>query len=159
MGIVLLRIDERLIHGQVLLGWGRSLRPDRYLVVDDELAQSDWEQDLYRLTLDGAADARFLSVNQARAELPALKAAPERTVVLTRGATAMAELARGGLLSGERVNVGGIHFRPGRTEVRSYIHLDEQDRAALRELRDEGAQVTGRDLPDTTPVSLETLLE
>jgi PTS system mannose-specific IIB component/fructoselysine and glucoselysine-specific PTS system IIB component len=158
MGIVLFRIDERLIHGQVLLGWGRSLRSERYWVVDNDLAQSEWEQDLYRLTLDGEANARFLSVDQAREGLPALKAAPERTVLLTRSARAMADLARGGLLAGERVNVGGIHFRPGRTEVRSYIHLDDQDRAALRELGDEGALVTGRDLPETTPVPLEALL-
>ena len=51
MAIVLYRVDERLIHGQVVLGWGRELRPGRYVVVDDALAESEWEQELYRLSV------------------------------------------------------------------------------------------------------------
>lgn len=158
MGIVLLRIDERLIHGQVLLGWGRTLRPDRYLVVDDDLAGSDWEQDLYRLTLDDAAEVAFATVSEARERIQELREAGERTVILTRAPGPMAELARDGLLAGEEVNVGGLHYRPGRTEVRSYIHLDDDDRAALRAMAKEGVRVSGRDLPDTSRVPLEALL-
>ena len=44
--IVLFRVDERLIHGQVVIGWGHELRPERYVVVDDDLAESPWEQEL-----------------------------------------------------------------------------------------------------------------
>ena len=51
MTVVLYRIDERLIHGQVVIGWGTQLHPDSYLVVDDALAASDWEQELYVLGL------------------------------------------------------------------------------------------------------------
>ncbi|HIC54769.1 MAG TPA: PTS N-acetylgalactosamine transporter subunit IIB, partial [Gemmatimonadetes bacterium] len=58
VSIVLFRIDERLIHGQVVIGWGHQLRPDRYAVVDDDLADSAWEQDLYRLGA-GTADVVF----------------------------------------------------------------------------------------------------
>jgi PTS system mannose-specific IIB component/fructoselysine and glucoselysine-specific PTS system IIB component len=158
MGIVLLRVDERLIHGQVVMGWGRRLRPDRYVVVDDELAESDWEQDLYRLTVDGAADVRFHTVDACREAWAELKADPERTVLLTRDVAHMARLAEGGLLSGEEVNLGGIHYRPGRTEVRPYLHLDEADRQAVRTLAAEGVTVTGRDLPETGRVPLEALL-
>ena len=48
MPIVLFRVDERLIHGQVVVGWGSKLRPDRFLVVDAALATSEWEQELYK---------------------------------------------------------------------------------------------------------------
>jgi len=158
MGIVLYRVDERLIHGQVLLGWGRSLRPERYVVVDDELAASEWEQDLYRLTVEDGIELRFLTVEDARAAVPGIREDPVRTVLLTRDAIAMARLARGGLLAGAEINVGGLHHRPGRIEVQPYIHLDEENRAALRELADEGVTVTGRDLPETSRVPLEALL-
>ena len=40
MAIVLYRVDERLIHGQVVIGWGSQLQPSRYLVVDDALADA-----------------------------------------------------------------------------------------------------------------------
>ena len=51
MAIVLFRVDERLIHGQVVVGWGTRLHPNRIVVVDDDLAVSPWEQDLYTLGL------------------------------------------------------------------------------------------------------------
>lgn len=158
MGIVLFRIDERLVHGQVVLGWGRSLRPRRYAVVDDELAESDWEQDLYGLSLEAGTELLFLTVDEGRNALKGLRDDPDRTVILTRDAVAMARLARGGLMAGADVNVGGLHHRAGRVEVRPYIHLDPENRAALRELADEGVVVTGRDLPDTARVPLEALL-
>lgn len=158
MGIVLYRVDERLIHGQVVLGWGRRLHPERYVVVDDDLAESEWEQDLYRLTLEGGVEVLFLDVATARPALAHLREEGTRTVLLTRDVDHMARLARGGLLAGEEVNLGGLHHRPGRTEVRSYIHLDEGARTALRELAEEGVTVSGRDLPETARVPLEALL-
>lgn len=159
MSIVLFRVDERLIHGQVVLGWGRRLRTERYVVVDDALASSDWEQELYRLTLEDDAEILFLTVDQARGALSRLQEEPARTLLLTRDVQHMARLAGGGLLEGNEVNLGGLHHRPGRAEVRSYLHLDDADRDALRALAAEGVTVTGRDLPETSRVPLEALLE
>lgn len=158
MPIVLLRVDERLIHGQVVLGWGRHLRPDRYVVVDDPLAESEWEQDLYRLALDTGAGAEFETVESARDRLAAWEEGPERTVLLTRDLDHMLRLARGRSLAGRVVNLGGLHHRPGRRQVTSYLHLDDRDRAALEGLRAEGVEVEGRDLPDAPVVPAQRLL-
>lgn len=158
MGIVLYRVDERLIHGQVVLGWGRRLRPGRYVVVDEELAAAEWEQDLYRLSVDGKAEILFMTVDQARAALPWLREDSVPTVLLTRDVSHMHRLASGGTLAGEEVNLGGIHHRPGRVAVRPYLHLDEEERRALRAIADEGARVTARDLPETSRVPLEELI-
>ena len=81
MSVVLYRIDERLIHGQVVMGWGPQLGVGHYVVVDDELATSEWEQDLYRLGLPDTASADFLTVAEARARLTDLDADPRKTVV------------------------------------------------------------------------------
>lgn len=157
MPIVLRRVDERLIHGQVVIGWGNHLRPDRYVVVDDDLARSDWEQDLYRL---GAGDASvvFVGVEEARATLPEWQDDPRRSVLLTRDVGTMLALARGGRLQGADVNLGGIHHGPGREQVLTYLHLTAADRDALRSLAEEGAVVSARDLPDAHKVALEALL-
>ncbi len=157
MPIVLYRIDERLIHGQVVLGWGNYLRPDRFVVVDDELAASDWEQELYRL---GAGDAEVLfdSVAGAQARLPEWRNDPARSILLTKNVGTMLRLARGGHLSGEKVNVGGLHHGPERIEVLSYLHLTAGDRADLSALADEGVDVSARDLPDAHKVPLDGLL-
>jgi PTS system mannose-specific IIB component/fructoselysine and glucoselysine-specific PTS system IIB component len=158
MTVSLLRIDERLIHGQVVVGWGTQLRPDRYVVVDDALAESEWEQDIYRLGLPEDATAEFLSVNEARARFSEFAGDRQPTVILTRSATAMRELGRDGLLAGRPVNVGGLHHGPGRTERLSYVHLGEEDAQALTELEEDGAEVTAQDLPNARAIPLSEMV-
>lgn len=158
MGIVLYRVDERLIHGQVVLGWGNQLRPDRYLVVDDDLADSEWEQELYRL---GAGDAAvvFCTVDAARERLAEWREAPARSILLTRDVGSMRRLATGGALRDERINVGGQHHGPGRVQVLTYLHLSDRDRDDLLALAAEGAEVSAQDLPDAHRVPLKSLTE
>lgn len=147
MSIVLYRVDERLIHGQVVIGWGRELHPRRYIVVDDDLAQSEWGQDLYRLAVPDDVEVVFRSVAVALRELGDWREAPQRSVLLTRDVTAMAALARTGELAGVEVNLGGIHPRPGRVEIRPWLHVGEEELAGVRSLLARGAEVVGRDLP------------
>ena len=158
MPIVLLRVDERLIHGQVVIGWGNQLRPDRYLVVDDALAQSGWELELYRLA---ACDAEvvFVGVDDACELIEEWREAPSRSILLTRDIGAMRRISDQGVLSGERINLGGIHHGLGRDEVLAYLHLTEEDRSDLRAIEAAGVEITARDLPDAHRVTLGTLLK
>ncbi len=158
MSIVLFRVDERLIHGQVVIGWGHQLRPDRYAVVDDDLAGSDWEQDLYRLGA-GTAQVVFATAEDARDRLSEWRDDPQRTILLTRDVATMWRLGAGGMLSGERVNLGGIHHGPGRRELLTYLHLTPEDVDHLVNLAAEGVEVSARDLPDAHRVPLETLMK
>ena len=89
MAIQLCRIDDRLIHGQVVVGWGAALGLDYIAVVDDELAASEWEQDLYRAGLPENIEARFASVAEAIREFPRWKASDECGFVLTRDIATM----------------------------------------------------------------------
>jgi len=158
VSIVLFRIDERLIHGQVVIGWGHQLRPDRYAVVDDDLADSAWEQDLYRLGA-GTADVVFATTEDARGRLPEWRDDPLRTILLTRDVTTMWRLGAGGMLAGDRVNLGGLHHGPGRRKLLTYLHLTAEDEDHLVKLAAEGVEVSAHDLPDAHRVPLETLLE
>jgi PTS system mannose-specific IIB component/fructoselysine and glucoselysine-specific PTS system IIB component len=158
VAILLYRVDERLIHGQVVLGWGRHLRPERYLVVDEELSESEWEQELYRLSASEGTEVSFVAVSEARERLGTWRRDHIRSVLLTRDVATMRELARGGLMEGESVNLGGIHFAEGREQVRPYLYLDADDRRRIRELDREGVSVSARDLPDSKRVDAATLV-
>ncbi len=158
MTVVLYRIDERLIHGQVVMGWGPQLLVEHYVVVDDELATSQWEQDLYRLGLPATATADFLTVEDARARLGDFDADARPTVVLTRTVAAMGGLAEGDGLRGCEVNVGGIHHAAGRTERVPYVFLGRVEEEGLQALANGGAEVSARDLPGSRAVDLEALL-
>lgn len=157
MPVVLSRVDERLIHGQVVIGWGNHLRPDRYVVIDDDLAASEWEQDLYRLGA-GGADVLFVTASEARERLDEWRTAPERSILLTRDIATMRRLAEGGLLRGASVNLGGVHHGPGRDELLTYVHLSEADRRDLEAMAADGVDVSARDLPDSLRVTLPALL-
>ena len=158
MPIALFRVDERLIHGQVVIGWGSTLRPTRYLVVDGALAESGWEQELYDLGLPQGTTAEYLSPQAARSELDSWRESEVLSLLLTRDVASMAELAQGGLLRGEEINLGGIHFQKGREELLPYLFLNAGDRALLEELKEEGAEVSAQDLPGSPKVPLAVLL-
>lgn len=159
MSIVLHRVDERLIHGQVVVGWGSRLHADRIVIVDDDLAASEWEQELYCLGLPMEVTAQFVTVAEAREQIAQWRTAPERIMLLTRDVATMAQLARDGLLSGTEVNIGGIHHAPGRRRVLPYVFLSSTEADALRELAAAGVEVSARDLPGSRAVSLEQLIE
>ena len=158
MAVLLYRVDERLIHGQVVVGWGMRLQPDRIVVVDDELAASDWEQELYTLGLPESIRASFESVAHARAQLDGWIANPERILLLTRDLTTMRRLAEDGALAGREVNIGGIHHAAGRDKVLPYVFLGPAEREEIHRLVDGGALVVARDLPTARAVDSAALM-
>lgn len=159
MPILLYRVDERLIHGQVIVGWGHVLHPERIVVVDDELAASTWEQELYLLGLPAEMAAEFDTVEQARARLDVWRAGRERVLLLTRDVSTMKRLAADGGLHGQEINLGGIHYAPGRRAVLPYLYLSEEERREVADLEDEGAHVTARDVPGARKVEMRELLD
>ena len=159
MPITLLRIDERLIHGQVVVGWGERYHVERIIVVDDELRSSAWEQELYCLGVPPNVESVFVSVEEAGEELPARRTDPHRTFVLVRDVPTLARLAEAGLLEGLEVNLGGIHSAPGRHKVLPYLFLSEEEMRDLRQIAAAGIAVSARDVPASRAVPLAELTD
>ena len=157
MPIVLFRVDDRLIHGQVVIGWGRPLGVTRIVLVDDEVSASEWEQDLYRMAVPPEIEVLFLPVATAGARLGEWATDNGRTMVLSGELGAMAALhaIAPGLV--RQVNLGGVHHRPGRRERLPYLYLTDEELRGLITLERAGAEVTAQDLPTTQPVSLRSL--
>lgn len=158
MGIVLYRVDERLIHGQVVVGWGGRLRPNRIVVVDDELSRSAWEQELYAVGVPYDVEAEFLDVKTAEERLQAWQSSGERVLLLTRDIHTMSRLAESGKLRGAEVNIGGIHHAPGRRQVLRYVYLSDTEKQELETLSGMGVKVMARDLPSAKGVGLDELV-
>lgn len=158
MPIVLLRVDERLIHGQVVVGWGEQMHMDRLVVVDDAISGSAWEQELYCLGVPPTMDALFVTVDDARKELASWRGDSRRITVLIRDCESLGRLAEGGTLRGMEVNLGGLHSAPGRERVLPYLFLSPGERELLQRVAATGASVTARDLPGTKAVPLADLV-
>jgi PTS system mannose-specific IIB component/fructoselysine and glucoselysine-specific PTS system IIB component len=154
--LVLNRIDDRLIHGQVVVGWGQPLDVKFIVLVDDAVASSDWEQELYRMGVPPEMEVRFHSAADAAPLLDAYRAERRPGILLSGDIATMRTLVENGGV--REVNVGGIHHRAGRTQHLRYVFLTEQEGNALRELAVLGAVVTAQDVPAARPMPLEELL-
>ncbi|HET7276244.1 MAG TPA: PTS sugar transporter subunit IIB [Longimicrobiaceae bacterium] len=157
MSIVLFRVDERLIHGQVVVGWVERLHVDRIIVVDDEIAASEWEKELYCLGVPPEADAMFVTVATARQDFASWMEQSRRLVVLVRSVETLSRLAEGGLLNGQTVNLGGIHHAPGRERFLPYLFLSDDELKELERLVAAGVTIAARDLPGSRSVPLGSL--
>ena len=155
MSWVLHRIDDRLIHGQVLVAWGSRLDPARIWVVDDGVAASDWERDLFRDAAPGI-DVRVASVADAAAAHAAEVAARGAAFLLVRDLATARRLVEAGARVAEW-NVGGLHYAPGKDKVNDYVYLDAADRADARALLLAGVGLVVQDVPASRPETLVTL--
>ncbi len=158
MPIVLFRIDDRLLHGQVVVGWGGRLELDYYVIVDDLLADSGWEQDLYASGLPEGTPLFFESAAGAVQRFADLDGRSGRGALLTRGTAAMRALAEAGALTGRRVNIGGLHADQGRRRALDYVYLCSEEADDLRAMEAVADSVTARDLPTSREVPLGEVL-
>lgn len=157
MGIEVYRIDDRLVHGQVVVGWGQPLALGFIVLVDDQVASSEWEQELYRMGVPPEMNVTFESVAGAISRLDVYRRRPEPGLLLT-GSTATMRALVESTTGITRVNVGGLHHRAGRSPHLRYVFLDAAEEADLRAMGERGVEVTAQDVPGAVPVSLNEML-
>jgi mannose/fructose/N-acetylgalactosamine-specific phosphotransferase system component IIB len=155
--IELYRIDDRLVHGQVVVGWGQPLNVTFVVLVDDVIATSEWEQELYRMGAPPEMKVTFETVDSAIAHLADYQSQTAHGILLAGDVDTMRRFVeRAGTV--HQLNLGGIHHRAGRTARLRYVFLTPQEEASLRELAATGVTITAQDVPSATPVPLEEVL-
>ena len=157
VAIELYRIDDRLIHGQVVVGWGQPLNLGFIALVDDEVAGSEWEQELYRMGVPPEMDVYFATPDDASRQLDQWNADQRPGILLTGDIDTMRRLIAL-CPSIKTVNLGGIHHRAGRTLKLRYVYLSPQEEEALRALERGGIAVTAQDVPSARAVPLDDVL-
>jgi PTS system mannose-specific IIB component/fructoselysine and glucoselysine-specific PTS system IIB component len=155
--IELFRIDDRLIHGQVVVGWGQPLDIGFIVLVDDDVAASDWEQELYRMGVPPDMSVTFESVESAARQLARYRADRRRGILLTADVDTMRRLVDASDI--REINLGGIHHRAGRVQRLRYVFLSPDEEAALRALEARGVTVTAQDVPAARVVPLDEVLD
>lgn len=156
MTLSLVRVDDRLIHGQVVVGWGQALGATQLVLVDDTVSASEWERDIYRVGVPPDMAIEFVPVAQAARRLSEWESSPRRTIlVLGDVATAvrLCELAP----QVRKVNLGGIHQAPGRRQRLPYVFMTDSEAGELRQLAARGVEITAQDVPTAKPVPITEL--
>lgn len=149
MNLVLARIDDRLIHGQVTVGWGQKLAPDHILLANDEVAADPWQARVYAGAVPPEIKVSVLSVAAAARVLrepEQLEMLGRKVFLLTESASDMHDVVAAGAPVG-RVNVGGMHFSRGKRELITSVYADRRDLAALRAMAERGLEISAQAVP------------
>lgn len=143
-----MRVDDRLLHGQVVFGWGARLRPRRYLIADDRVAADAWEREAYELAAPAGAQVAVLSI-AAFASGWRDEAQCAETILLLGGIAELARLCDAGFSPEGGINLGGVHARPASRELLAYLHLLADEEATLQRLLAAGHALYAQDLPES----------
>jgi mannose/fructose/N-acetylgalactosamine-specific phosphotransferase system component IIB len=150
------RIDDRLLHGQVALGWRGALDPLAFLIVDDHAAGDAFAAMIFQGALPEGTELVLRGVDAFLADQH-VPCVPERTVLLLRDIETMERLWRGGFRPGE-ANLGGLHEKPGARRFLDYLYLTDVEIGILRDLMDGGLVLFAQDLPHSARRPLESIL-
>ena len=154
--ITLVRVDNRLIHGQVVEAWLPFLKVSRVVVADDEAASSPLIRAAMALAVQSAIEVQILPL--AQVDFAALSKDGVRTLVLLRDVAAVPFAFAHGL-SMEELNLGNVHFGTGRRQVSPSVFLAEAELKTLQQLAEQGVRVEARAVPVEKPVELLDLTE
>jgi PTS system mannose-specific IIB component len=157
-GVALVRVDNRLVHGQVLEAWLPALAAPGILVADDEAAGNVLARSAMSMAIPPKVSFQVLRVDAAADLLKPGGKGPQasRTLVLLRDVRAAVELHDKGVLM-PRLNLGNVHFGAGRKQVAPSVFLDAQEVADLERLAAQGTAVEVRAVPAEQPVPLSEI--
>jgi len=159
MPFVLVRVDDRMIHGQVVVGWASVLHPDRIILCHDEIAQNEWEKELYESSfIDSGIKINVFSTNELLNYLRSEAFQKERVVLLVESPKDAWKLLGQGVPI-TTLNIGGLHYRANKKELNHYIYVDEEDIQALSKIARRGVRIEGQDVPTARKVDVMSLLE
>ncbi len=158
MTIGLARIDDRLIHGQVATRWTKETNVKRIIVVSDEVAADHVRKTLLTQVAPPGVTAHVVDVAKAIRVYDNPKYAKDRVMLLFTNPTDVERVVEGGVKL-TSVNIGGMAFRQGKTQVNNAVSVDEKDIEAFKKLNARGIELEVRKVSSDTPLKMMDLIK
>lgn len=150
------RIDDRLLHGQVIHGVVPHLRATTVIVADDRAARDDWERETYLAARSDELDVEVLDLGEAASRLTTGSRSHGPVLLLVRGPCELLELESRGL-EVEAAVVGGLHRAPGRKPFAEDLQIGPSEARAFVALTNAGVHCYYQPLPTDEPSELPDL--
>lgn len=153
--ILLTRIDNRLVHGQVGVTWTKTLGANLIIVADDTVAAEPLQQSLMEVTAKSSgAGIRFFSIEKTAAIIG--NAAPEQKIfIVCKTPKEVRRLVEAGV-SLKDVNVGNMHFSEGKRSITKKVYVNDEDMDDLKYLAAQGINVYIQDVPGDPITKIES---
>lgn len=137
--VVLTRIDNRLIHGQVATQWVQNTGANLLLVANDELANDEFRQGLMNMAAPAGAQTRYFTLQETIDSID--KASPEQKIlILVENPADALTLVDGGVPIKD-INIGNMHMAEGKRQVATTVAIDDDDVDKFKKLQDKGVNL------------------
>ncbi|MCW9130276.1 PTS sugar transporter subunit IIB [Bacillus paramycoides] len=156
-GIVHIRVDDRLIHGQVATRWATGLRVNRIMIIDDKVAVNDDEKSILRMAAPAGVNTSILTFEKGLNNVKNGNYKGQRVLLIVKTPEILVQLMNGGLALKE-VNIGNMSSRPGTTQIKKSISMTENEKVAVQQLLSQGVKVTAQMVPEESDASIEEFL-
>ncbi|MDD5131963.1 MAG: PTS sugar transporter subunit IIB [bacterium] len=153
MGIVLVRIDDRLIHGQVVAGWVKAIKANHIMVVNDKVARDQMQRVLLTMAIPSHLQLSILSIEEAATVLKQGVKEDDRVIILFNSPQDALSLIEKEVPI-KSINVGGIHYCEGKKQILKAVCVDMEDIEALYQLERKGIELEGRIVPTDERINI-----
>lgn len=148
LNIVMTRIDNRLVHGQVGVTWTNSINADTIVVVDDDVAIDGIRQKLMESVANAAdVDIRFYNVDNFAERYHSVESNQKLFIVLRTPLEARRLVEKGVHI--KKVNIGNMHYERGRVPLNRKVYVTEEDIDSFNYLLDNEVSLFYQDVPGT----------
>lgn len=158
MGMVLVRIDDRLIHGQVVENWMKFLKINHVIVVNDFVASDRMQKTLFSMAVPDHAKISILTITQAKEAILNGQFEGDKAMLLLVSPQDVLNLINKGVRIKE-VNVGGMHYSPDKKQILKAISVSKQDIQAFQELDKLGVHLEARMVPNDEKIDIMKIIK
>lgn len=152
-----MRIDERLIHGQVASVWVNFLGCTRIIVANNEAIKDEIQIAALKMACPAGVKLSILSVKKAMANILDGKYDGDKVFLIARNIADCKEMIDGGLPITE-FNVGNLAHKDGQKKIKNSVSLSDQDIRDIQELLDRGISIKAQMVPNESSASIASFL-
>ena len=153
-----MRIDERMIHGQVASVWVNMLGCNRIIVANDAAPKDEMQIAALKMACPAGIKLSLLSVNKAASNIKDGKYDDDKVFLITRDVPDCKRLIDAGVPL-PSVNVGNLSHSEGLNKIKNSVSLSNEDIGTIREIIAAGISVTAQMVPNESGASIETFLK
>jgi len=158
MGIVLVRIDDRLIHGQIVENWMKLLKINHVIVVNDFVASDQMQKALFSMAVPDHTKISILTIAEVRETILNGQFKEDRAMLLFVSPQDVLNLINKGIKIKE-INIGGMHYSPEKKQILKAISVSKQDIRAFQELDRLGVRLEARMVPDDEKIDIMEIIK
>lgn len=157
MNIKLFRIDDRLIHGQVMTSWSKTTKAERIYIVDDQVVKDEFMCKIMKMAAPIGMEVNVFSIEDGAKVIQEITDEKPTIVLMKLPQTAIKLVENG--VSMENLNVGGMGAGPGRKKLYKNISASEEEKETLRSLSEKGVKIEFRIVPDDKGIPLSKVIK